>query len=162
MQTDTRPAAATATEQGTEPPAGTSEAGGSRDDAERGGGHGARGNGETTAAGAGAAASSSGEWQTTAPSEATAMDEDEVDMECDEGDGGASSSGGRQAALEQGFDVDALEVRAANETSAKLAAQAGEQVGVRKRHRSKRPNGKQRQNEAKAKAAGQQRPGAGW
>ena len=66
------------------------------------------------------------------------MDEDEVDMECDEGDGGASSSSGRQAALEQGFDVDALEVRAANETSAKLAAQAGEQVGVKKKDRGKR------------------------
>ena len=86
------------------------------------------------------------------------MDEDEVGMECDEGDGGASS--GRQAALEQGFDVDALEVRAANETSAKLAAQAGEQVGVKKKNRGHRPNRKQRQNEMKARAAGQERPGA--
>ena len=88
------------------------------------------------------------------------MDEDEVGMECDEGDGGAGSSSGRQAALEQGFDVDALEVRAANETSAKLAAQADEQVGVKKRNRGKQRNGKQRQNEAKARAAGQERPDA--
>ena len=70
------------------------------------------------------------------------MDEDEVGMECDEGDGGASSSSGRQAALEQGFDVDALEVRAANETSAKLAAQAGEQVGVKKKGPQRRAKGR--------------------
>ena len=61
---------------------------------------------------------------------------------------------------ELGFDVDELEVRAAGATSAKLAAQAGEAMGVKKRNRGKQRNGKQRQNEAKAKTAGQQRPSA--
>ena len=72
------------------------------------------------------------------------MDEDEVGMECDEGDGGAGSSSGRQAALEQGFDVDQLEVRAANGTSARLAAQADEQVGVKKNKGKKKGGNRKR------------------
>ena len=86
------------------------------------------------------------------------MDEDEVGMECDEGGGGASSSSGRQAALEQGFDVDALEVRAANETSAKLAAQAGEQVGVKK---SKNKRGQRSGRKGSTRAAEARRGGQG-
>ena len=82
------------------------------------------------------------------------MDEDEVGMECDEGDGGASSSSGRQAALEQGFDVDALEVRAANETSAKLAAQADEPARVRKPQR--RAKGRKTHNQRDAERRQQQ------
>ena len=48
------------------------------------------------------------------------------------------------ATLEQGFDVDALEVRAANETSAKLAAQADEQVGVKKNKGKKKGGNRKR------------------
>ena len=122
-----------------------------------------RGSDETTAAGEDATAPSSGEQHATAPSEATAMDEDEVDMECnDDGGGGAGGSSGRLTARVAGVDVDAAAERAARATSATLPKSfEGELAGVKKpRNRSKRPNGKQRQNEAKAKTAGQQRPGA--
>ena len=88
------------------------------------------------------------------------MDEDEVDMECEVGGGsGAGSSSGRQAALEQGFDVDALEVRAANETSAKLAAEANEPVRVRKKKLTKRGKGKSH-DERRAGAETKQNDGA--
>jgi len=88
-----------------------------------------------TTADVNATASSSGEQHATAPSEATAMDEEAADMEYDgdEGGGGASSSDGRQAARAMGVDVDELEVRTASETSARLAAQVDGQPRVRKR-----------------------------
>ena len=60
-----------------------------------------------------------------------------------------------------GVNVDELEVRVASETSARLPTPfEDEQVGVKKRNRGKQPNRKQRQNERKAKEAGQERPGA--
>ena len=155
MQTDTRPAVATATGPGAEPPAGTSEAGSSRDDAGRGGGQGARGGDDKMATASTDATAASGDRRHTAePSEATAMDEDEVDMECDEGGGGAGSSSGRQAARDLGFDVDEEEVRATSGTSARLAAQADEQVGVKKKDRGKRKGGTRRRREKAGQAAG--------
>ena len=63
------------------------------------------------------------------------------------GDGGEGSGGGRQAAWELGFDVDELEVRAAGATSAKLAAQAGEQGRVRKRKKAEAKGWQRRQRE---------------
>ena len=82
---------------------------------------------------------SGGGARAAAPSERTTMDEGAADMECDSnGGGGEGSSGGRQAAWELGFDVDELEVRAAGATSAKLAAQAGEAMGVKKRQKKRR------------------------
>ena len=79
------------------------------------------------------------------------MDEDEVDMECDEGGGGAGSSSGRQAARDLGFDVDEEERRATSGTSARLAAQADEQVGVKKKGPQRRAKGRKSHGQ-KAKA----------
>ena len=45
-------------------------------------------------------------------------------------------------------------MRAANETSAKLAAQAGEQVGVKKKDRGKKKGGTRRRREKAGQAAG--------
>ena len=72
------------------------------------------------------------------------MDEDEVDMECDSGGGGVGSSSGRQAARDLGFDVDEEERRATSGTSARLAAQADEQVGVKKNKGKKKGGNRKR------------------
>jgi len=129
-------------------------------DGTRGGGDGVRGSSATTAAGVDATASSCGEQHGTAPSEATAMDE-ETAMECggDGGGGGASSSDGRQAARAMGIDVDELEVRVASETSARLATLEGESVGVKKPRR--RAKGQKTHNQKETARHARERDGAG-
>ena len=75
------------------------------------------------------------------------MDVEADGMECngDGGDGGASSSDGRQAARALGVDVDGLEVRVASETSARLAEQADGPVRVKKKkHRAGRSHSERR------------------
>ena len=71
------------------------------------------------------------------------------------------TNGDRLAAKVAEIDIDAVTERVTSEQSAARPTPfGGEAAGVKKpRNRGKRPNSKQRQNEAKAKAAGQQRPG---
>ena len=67
----------------------------------------------------------------------------------------------RLAARVAEIDMDAVTEQVTSEQSAaRTAPFGGEAAGVKKRrNRGKQPNGKQRQNQAKAKAAGQQQPG---
>ena len=90
------------------------------------------------------------------------MEVDEVSRGSDgRGGGGAGGSGDQLAAEVAGIDIGAVTERVTSEQSAaRPALFGGEAAGVKKpRSRGKRPNSKQRQNEAKAKAAGQERPG---
>ena len=141
--------------------AGADGTGDGGDETGRGGGGGARGCGAATVVGTARwMASRSGGQQATAPSERTTTDGDAVDMECDDGGGGgAGSSGGRQAAWELGFDVDELEVRAAQATSARLAAQASEQGRVKKKKLTRRGKGRSH-DERNAAAATRRNDGA--
>ena len=77
------------------------------------------------------------------------------------GSDGAGGSGDRLAAQVAGIDIRAVTERVTSEQSAaRQALFGGEAAGVKKRRsRGKQPNSKQRQNQAKAKAAGQQQPG---
>jgi len=77
------------------------------------------------------------------------------------GSDGAGGSGDQLAAQVAGIDIGAVTERVTSEQSAARSAPfGGEAAGVKKpRSRGKRPNGKQRQNEAKARATGQGRPG---
>ena len=83
-------------------------------------------------------------------------------MKCDgRGSEGAGGSGDQLAAGVAEIDIGTVAERVTSEQSAaRPALFGGEAAGVKKpRNRGKQPNRKQRQNEAKARAAGQERPG---
>ena len=81
------------------------------------------------------------------------MDEDAVDMECDDGGSGAGSSNGRLAAQALWGGVDALEGRVTSETSARLATLVGEPVGVKKRKTNRGTKGQKYRMTGDQKAA---------
>jgi len=90
------------------------------------------------------------------------MDVDRTGMECDgRGSDGAGGSGDQLAAQVAGIDIRAVTERVTSEQSAaRQVLFGGDAAGVKKRrNRGKQPNGKQRQNQAKARAAGQPQPG---